>query len=99
MKVFISQPMNGLNEEEIKFNRQEYTVMAKKLCGHDAEIIDSVFEEEPDAKNKPLFYLGRSLQLLATADAAFFGDGWESTRGCIIEHECCERYGVQIVYD
>ena len=55
-------------------------------------VIDSFIQGAPvDAK--PLWYLGKSLELLSTADIAYFAKGWEEARGCRIEHECAEEYG------
>lgn len=50
----------------------------------------------PDAK--PLWFLGKSLELLSNADAIVLGRGWESARGCRIERECANQYGIKIVY-
>ena len=47
---------------------------------------------------KPLWFLGKSLELLSTADVSVFAKNWENTRGCRIEHECAVQYGIKIVY-
>ena len=44
MKIMISQPMNGLTEEEIRKHR-EYWVSVLKSQGH--EVVDSIFKETP----------------------------------------------------
>ena len=49
------------------------------------------------AENTALWCLGRSLELLATADVAYFASGWKNARGCKIEHICAEQYGINIV--
>lgn len=69
---------------------------AKEAVGDEVEIIDSYFENAP-ACNRPLWFLGESLKLLATADIAYFAAGWEGARGCKIEHTCAEEYGVRII--
>ena len=33
------------------------------------------------------------------ADVIYFADGWEDARGCVIEHECAIRYGLNIIHD
>lgn len=98
MKVFISQPMKGKTDEEIKRERELIIDCVKALCGEDATIIDSFFEGAP-ADAKPLWFLGKSLELLSTADAAYFASGWEKARGCAIEHIACEEYGIRIIKD
>lgn len=97
-KLFISQPMNGKSDEEIKKERQDALLKAVETYGEEVELIDSFFESAPhDAK--PLWFLGKSLELLSTADIVYFASGWESARGCKIEHECAVAYGLNIIED
>ena len=95
-KLFISQPMQGKSKEEILAERKSAICQAKEAVGDEVEIIDSYFENAP-ACNRPLWFLGESLKLLATADIAYFATGWEGARGCKIEHTCAEKYGVRII--
>ena len=46
MKIFISQPMKGLSEEEIRHNREKAIKKIKSLYGDDVEIIDSYIDDE-----------------------------------------------------
>jgi hypothetical protein len=95
-RLFISQPMNGKTDEEILYTRESIIADVKKLVEDDVEVIDSFFQSAPhDAK--PLWFLGKSLELLSTADCAYFGEGWKYARGCKIEHECAVQYGIDIV--
>lgn len=94
-KVFISQPMNGKTNEEIIKEREELTEFAKAKLGSDIEIIDSFLKDAPhDAR--PLWFLGKSFELLSTADVAVFAKGYEKTRGCVMEHKACENYGIKV---
>lgn len=95
-RVFISQPMKGLSNEEIESKRAEAVKNIKAILGNDVEIIDSFFKDAPhDAK--PLWYLAESIHLLATADFAYFVEGWQNARGCIIEYMCAGTYGINII--
>lgn len=96
-RVFISQPMKGLSNEEIESKRAEAVGYIKACLGDDVEIIDSFFKDAP-ADAKPLWYLAESIHLLATADYAYFVEGWQNARGCIIEHLCASTYGINILY-
>lgn len=92
-KLFISQPMRGKTDEEIKIERAKAIEAASELMGEPVEVIDSFFEEAPvDAK--PLWFLGKSLELLADADVAYFAPGWKDARGCKIEHTCAVEYNI-----
>lgn len=95
-RLFISQPMKDKTNEEIIEAREKAIEAAKKAIGEDVEVIDSFFKDAPhDAK--PLWFLGKSLELLSTADIAYFGEGWESARGCKIEHSCAVAYGIKVI--
>ena len=85
-KLFISQPMRGKTDEEIKAERAKAIEAASELVG-----------EPVEADAKPLWFLGKSLELLADADVAYFAPGWNDARGCIIEHDCAIAYGIKSI--
>lgn len=95
-KIFISQPMKDRTNQEIEQERKEIIEKAEKYFG-EIEVIDSFFKDAPhDAK--PLWFLGKSLELLSNADVIVLGKDWENARGCRIEHECAIQYGIKIAY-
>ena len=98
-KIFISQPMRGLTDEEILKAREEILIKAEKKIGEPVELIDSFIEDYPGEINKhiPVFYLGKSIQFLSQADVAYFGGDWRNARGCKIEHEVAKQYGIEII--
>ena len=95
-KLFISQPMRGKSDEEILMEREKAIKAAEKLVGEPVEVIDSFFQNAP-ADAKPLWFLGKSLELLSNADVAYFAPGWKDARGCIIEHDCAISYGIKSI--
>ena len=98
-KLFISQPMKGLTDEEILKAREKIRVKAENVIGKPVELIDSFIKEYPGEINKsvPVYYLGKSIQLLSQADIAYFGGDWRNARGCLIEHEVATQYGIKII--
>lgn len=48
---------------------------------------------------KPLWFLGKSLELLAGADIAYFTKGWQEARGCKNENTCAIEYGIPVIED
>lgn len=95
-RLFISQPMAGRDDTQILQERQKAIEEAKTILEEEVEVIDSFLPGKPvDAG--PLWYLAKSLELLATADAVYFAKGWEAARGCQIERACAVRYGIPIV--
>ncbi|QNM06560.1 hypothetical protein [Qiania dongpingensis] len=90
-KLFISQPMKNKTDEEILAVREKAIQSAKDFLGEDVEVIDSFFQlDAPENANSGLWFLGKALELLATADVAYFASGWENARGC---------YGIDIIED
>lgn len=100
MRVFISQPMNGKKREEIVEIRKGIVEKLKaRHAGEEVEIIDSIIAEKiPETRHDAVWYLGKALELLSTADLAYFGNGWENARGCRIENEVAVRYGIPREY-
>lgn len=95
-KLFISQPMKDKTDDEILKEREKAIADARKYLEEDVEVIDSFFKDAPhDAK--PLWFLGKSLELLSTADIAYFAKGWDSARGCKIEHDCAVAYNINVM--
>lgn len=90
MKVMISQPMNGLTDEEIKAAREAVI----KCINPDWKVLNTLFDIESD---NPIYYLAKSIEKLAEADIIIFVPGWEKARGCKIEYEIAKEYGKTIV--
>lgn len=97
-KLFISQPMKGKTNEEILATRLKAIASAERELGEKVEVIDSFFKDAP-VEAKPLWYLAKSLELLSTADVAYFVKGWEEARGCRIENTCAIEYGIELVIE
>lgn len=97
-KLFISQPMRGKTDAEILKEREKAVVSAQKFLGEEVEVIDSFFQNAP-TEARPLWFLGKSLELLSTADVAYFVKGWEDARGCRIENTCAIEYGIAVIED
>ena len=97
-KLFISQPMRGKTDEEILAERKKAIESAERNLGEPVEVIDSFFQNAP-ADARPLWFLGKSLELLSTADIVYFAKGWEDARGCRIENQCAIEYGIEVIED
>lgn len=97
MKVMISQPMQGVPDEEVKRIQRELYDLFQKLH---IEVVDSFITTEcPEDTNHPgVFYLGRTLEkFMCGVDAVYFVEGWHKARGCRIERKICEEYGIKIL--
>ena len=97
MKVMISQPMRNRAEEDIK---QERKNIIEKFNNMHIEVIDTIFTEEvSEDYNAGVYYLGKSIQEMSKVDALFMCDGWREARGCRIERQVAESYGIKILYE
>lgn len=95
-KLFVSVPMKGRTEEEIKASIQKMKKIAKIYEGEELELIDSYIKDNPPKNNnEAVWYLGESLKKLAQADV-FIGicESYD-WNGCHIERQTAEIYGIK----
>ena len=93
----ISQPMSGIQLNDIKLARQR---VIEHYTSKGWTYVDNVITSfENDPAPKPLWYLGKSFELMSKCDVVIFMGGWEKARGCQLEHAACEAYGIHIIED
>ena len=101
--VFISLPMAGKTEEELKEDiqkaKESYFAVRPEMDPKEVAFISGLDNEEPpewmeDYDKQSLWYLGQSIKKLSKCDEAFFYGKWDKFRGCQIEATVCEKYGV-----
>lgn len=97
MKVFISQPMKDKTNEQIEAERRRaIDNIQEKYPDEDIEVLDSFFLNAPhDAA--PLWFLGKSFEILSKADIAYFIGEWQRYRGCRMEKLACDEYGIRAI--
>jgi hypothetical protein len=89
--------MNGRSNVEIEEERERILTDIKHSFGIDnAEILPSFFKDAPHDAN-PIWFLGKSLEVLSLADIVVFAKGWNDARGCKIEHTVAKEYGKKVV--
>ena len=105
MKAMLSQPMAGKTDEEIIATREK-AISALQERGY--EVVNTLFTDEWYSKEKmeergvvqiPLCFLAKSLENMSLCHAAYFCHGWETARGCRIEHAAAVAYGLDIIYE
>jgi len=101
----ISQPMNGLTEEQITNAQNKFLEYAKK---ENLEPLNTYFKDEWYSQESmtsrgvvqiPLCFLAKSIENMSLCHKAYFAKGWENARGCKIEHEVALQYGLEIIYE
>lgn len=95
-KLFVSVPMKGRTEEEIKASIQKMKKIAEIYEGEELELIDSYIEDNPPKDSKEaVWYLGESLKKLAQADVFIGIRESFDWNGCQIERETAKKYGIK----
>lgn len=105
MKAMVSQPMNGLSDEEIVSTRNRIKNILER---HGFEFVNTMFTdewykpenmEERGVVNIPLCFLAKSLENMSKCHVAVFALGWQEKRGCRIEKSAAEAYQMNIFYE
>lgn len=106
MRVFISQPMAGLTDEEILDVREKAIEEIKSIYqfydrNNNLEIVSTfeVNENEIVPRNTSrIWWLGRAIQMLDGCDTIFMCKGWEDSKGCKVERQVAIEYLLNIRY-
>lgn len=95
-KLFVSAPMKGRTEEEIRKTIDKMKNIAEIYEGEEMELIDSYIEDNPPKDSKEaVWYLGESLKKLAQADVFIGIHESYDWSGCQIERETAEKYDIK----
>lgn len=95
-KLFVSVPMKGRTEEEIKASIQKMKKIAEIYEGEELELIDSYIEDNPHKDSKEaVWYLGESIKKLAQADVFIGIQEHYDWNGCHVEFVVKQEYGIK----
>ena len=89
--AMISQPMRKVPEEEILAVRKEAERVMK---AKGFSVLNTYF----DVDANPIGMLAKSIEAMSKCNAVYFCRGWETARGCVIEHEIAQEYGLGLYY-
>lgn len=100
-KLFISVPMRGRTEENIRTSIEKMHKMAEIIFGEELEVIPSYIEDRPPKNSKEaVWYLGKAIQLMAEADYFIGINSYingERYLGCEIETGVADRYCIPFI--
>ena len=99
-KLFISCPMKGRTEENIKKSMKRMHKIAEIVFDQNLEVIPTLIYETPPEglKNDSLWYLGESIKRMAEADF-FIGVEWgDRFKGCNAEQSIALDYGIKCTF-
>lgn len=94
--VFISQPVKGQTKVKIMEERAVAIEEIKRILGEDFIISDNLFSTD-EVIRKPLWVLGKSFEMLSSADIVYFAKGWNKDRKCRLEYTAAQNYGIKII--
>lgn len=96
-KLFASVPMRGRTEEEIRESFAKMKRIAEAYEGEELELIDTWISEDPPegAKTNAVWYLGKSLEMLSTADVYIGVSTYGYFPGCCVEEEVAQLYKIK----
>lgn len=95
-KLFISAPMKGRTEAQIRATMEQMHHIAEAVFGEELEVIQTyISDDPPENTNMAIWYLGESIKKLSEADR-FIGiyDEEKGYRGCIIENLVAKNYSI-----
>lgn len=98
-KLFISCPMKGRTEENIRKSMDRMHKLAEIIFDQELEVIPSYIPDHaPDTANRSVWYLGESVKMMSEADY-FVGIGYtDYFKGCDIEARVARHYGIPAYY-
>ena len=96
-KLFASVPMRGRTEEEIRESFAKMKRIAEAYEGEELELIDTWIAEDPPegVRENAVWYLGKSLELLSTADVYIGVGTYGYVPGCCVEEEVAQLYKIK----
>ena len=103
-RVFIAQPMDGIDDDEIIKSRKLITKYVENLFPDNLiEVVDQ-FHIPPaelpssDLKNPRINMLGRSIRFLADVDLVIFYGDFLHSKGCNVELVVCKEYNIPFIH-
>lgn len=106
ISIFISQPLENKTIEQIDTMTEKAIDIATDLFETDDILVfnsnynhssfcNSYDKSQWQSKTVGLKMLSESLCSLSQAKYAIFCPGWEKSYSCLIEKECCDKYGIK----
>ena len=105
MKAMLSQPMAGKSDAEI-IETRERAIKVLEEKGY--EVVNTLFTDEWYSSDKmeergvvqiPLCFMAKSIENMSLCNAVYFCKGWELARGCKIEMQVADAYGLEIIIE
>lgn len=93
-KLFVVQPIWGINEEEVYAVRMS---ILKTMGEDEYELLYNYKYTDAPFEITELWHLGRSIQHLDQADVVVFAPGWRNDDSCRAVFDICNIYGLPFI--
>lgn len=103
MKIFVSQPMQGISEDQVEAVFQEAVRDIHSRIKPDVpvEILSTRKYQLPyelrKGRNERMCYWSHALQVLSMADAIYLCPGWQNAAGCSVEANVARLCGLPAI--
>lgn len=95
-KLFISCPMKDRTEENIRKSMEKMHKIAEIIFDQELEVIPTYINDNPPENNhEAIWYLGKSIELLAQADFYIGVEYSYFFKGCDIENDVARMYEIK----
>lgn len=94
MNIFVSMPMNGKTDEEIIAKMQE---VEKKFS--EDRVVCGYIEDVENVPYVSVKCLSEAIERMSHCDVVYFAQGWQTARGCQIEHDVCMEYDIPMMFE
>lgn len=95
MKIYISLPITGHDIEQVEA-RCIFTAAILQKQGHTP--ISPLDLDHRDPENYEAV-IGTDITALLCCDAVYFCNGWETSKGCLLEYQAAKIYGKEIILE
>lgn len=103
MKIFVSQPMHGLNEDQIEeiYQKAAQDIRLRVKSDTPVEILSTRKYQLPyelrKGRDERMCYWSHALQVLSMADAIYLCPGWQNAAGCTVEANVARLCGMPVI--
>lgn len=99
IKAFISQPMTGLTQNEIEETREKAIKDLYSIYGKDIIVLEQGCKPfNPNVEIPHLDVLADDLKVLSHANLMYLCNGWELSRGCMVEYTCAKLFRIPLLF-
>ncbi len=95
MKIYISLPITGHDIEQVEARCIFTAAILQKQGNTPISPLDLDHRDPEDYEA----VIGTGITALLCCDAVYFCNGWETSKGCLLEYQAAKIYGKEIILE